>query len=494
MGKFLYKDRGERYRRMNQFFVLAADLLYFIMLIYVVVLIAQKEATVAKIGWNVIVLAAFIIGNIILYVRNQYSSQLKLIIAIQTGIEAIVLMSFTPANFLGMALVGVSAVSIPYYDKKYYKRLIVSYVIVFTIGQVVRNLMGAGAVNLTGTFLVIITYALFVVMVRVALIAEQFNEDALGAVEEHEESLEHMVQEIVEISQTVTAESDMSKEMMDKMVDSSMHTAESMREISAATETIASNIDTQTDMTKNIQDIIDQTKENSEKLVVIATDSNEGIQKNRTMMEELKQQSRKMAEMNQQVTESMEKLQAKTIEVENIVGIILNISNQTNMLALNASIESARAGEAGRGFAVVAEQIRQLAEETRQSTESITRIINELNVNAKDVVEVTGGSVEAANNQNAMIMVTADTFEQLNHNMTEMITDIREINQKIEYLSEANNTIVENIYELSSTTEEVSATAEKTHELTEQNVEYAQNAKDAVNLIQESAARLEEYA
>ena len=252
----------------------------------------------------------------------------------------------------------------------------------------------------------------------------------------------------------------------------------------------ATSIEEQSSMTTTIQEAIEHTGKASDQMVELAVNSNDSIQKNIVVMDELRKQSEQITDTNKSVTESMQRLQEKTKNVENIAGMILNISSQTNLLALNASIESARAGEAGRGFAVVAEQIRQLAEQTKNFTEDITKITNELNDNADEVVVSVNSSVEATKEQGERIIEAAHTFEQLNKNIETLIEHIDVVNKEIAGLSDSNNKIVENISQLSAVTQEVTVNAEQVHNMSEQNLEYAKQVKEAVGNIRITSEKM----
>jgi methyl-accepting chemotaxis protein len=266
-----------------------------------------------------------------------------------------------------------------------------------------------------------------------------------------------------------------------------------MREITMAANTTAESIEEQNTMTQAIQEAINETRSRSQKMVDVATESNASIQENLAVMEDLKAQSALIADTNNAVTESMTQLQHQTKEISNIIDIILKISSQTNLLALNASIESARAGEAGRGFAVVAEEIRQLAEQTKTSSEKIALIVSELNKNTDEVVSSVASSVEAAISQNENILAAAESFNKLDQNMGTLITDINAIDSQIAELAVSNNNIVENISQLSAATEQVTASAEQVQDMSERNFRHAEDVKTAIETINHATDGLEQY-
>ncbi len=124
---------------------------------------------------------------------------------------------------------------------------------------------------------------------------------------------------------------------------------------------------------------------------------------------------------NQETSDSVEKVREQTnltnqsaMEIITVTEIMKGIATQTNLLALNASIEAARAGEQGRGFAVVAEEIRQLADQSRESSELIMKIVNSLVQNSNVSVETMNDVRDSFAKQTERIQETEKRFESLN--------------------------------------------------------------------------------
>lgn len=491
--RFVYRKKEERYRRMNRFNLITVFVALMIVLAYLWLKLLSGNINRVTVLANTAVIAFSVIVNFALYARNKAGTRLRLVIAIEIGFEFLMLAAQTDAKFIDITLIGILAVAVPYYDKKFCSRLAVVYAALYAMEGAIRAVKGILVLEVDSVCMTVICYSIFFILARVGSISQQFSDHAQGAIEEQNGRQEAMLTDIISISKTVKEESDKSTGLVSELVDSTQTVARSMQEISAAANTTAENISEQSIMTQSIQESIEETRSRSSQMVDIARESNISIQENMQIMENLKLHSAQIAATNEQVTDSMGKLQNRTKAVEEIAGMILDISGQTNLLALNASIESARAGEAGRGFAVVADQIRQLSEQTKASTEDITRIVNELNENASEVVHSVKTSVGATENQNEMIRTAADSFGKLDQNISELINDIQEIDYRIGNLSESNNKIVENIAHLSATTEQVTASAEQASQLSERNMESAEQTREALSLIRDTTESMEQY-
>lgn len=321
----------------------------------------------------------------------------------------------------------------------------------------------------------------------------QFNVDTIGSLAEKEKEQEKMLKDVLFVAKEVRAGTENAMSIVSDLNDSTGVVNGAMKDISDSTLHTAENIQTQTTMTQSIQDSIGQTLERSEKMVQVAKHSTELNNKSAQMMEELKRQSEVITDTNSEVAEAMRQLQERTNAVKSIADTIFSISSQTNLLALNASIESARAGEAGRGFAVVADEIRQLAEKTRQETENIAVILTELSNHAETAGSAVSRSVDAASAQDGMIAAASESFGEMNGNVEQLIREIGEIAHMLNSLSEANNQIVENIMQLSATTEEVTASSVQAAELSVKNLDNAASTKHLLDDVLDVSYQLDKY-
>ena len=171
-----------------------------------------------------------------------------------------------------------------------------------------------------------------------------------------------------------------------------------------------------------------------------------------------------LAEEVERAGEVIRKLEADTGNVGTILDVIKGIAEQTNLLALNAAIEAARAGEQGRGFAVVADEVRTLASRTQDSTQEIQKVIEELQTAARSAVDVMGQSKQRAQES---VEHAAQTGESLTA-ITERVSAITEMNRQIASAAEeqerAAYSIKDNVLGIKETSETAMQSIQKVEE------------------------------
>ncbi|RMR96115.1 hypothetical protein ALP75_203692 [Pseudomonas syringae pv. actinidiae] len=188
-----------------------------------------------------------------------------------------------------------------------------------------------------------------------------------------------------------------------------------------------------------------------------------------------------MNELSGKISEScvnIESLNGKTANIGQILEVITSISQQTNLLALNAAIEAARAGEAGRGFAVVADDVRNLAHRTQDSAQQVQKMIEELQVGAREAVV---NMTESQRQSEDSVGIANLAGERLS-SVTRRIEEINGMNQSVAAATEEQTSVVESI--------NVDITHNNT--LNQQGVDNLRQTLEACNSLEEQAARLQQ--
>jgi methyl-accepting chemotaxis protein len=259
------------------------------------------------------------------------------------------------------------------------------------------------------------------------------------------------------------------RELIGGISDSVTQIASAAEELSAVTEQTSAGVNSQkveTDqvatamhqMTATVQEVARNAEEASEAAVAADQQAREG---DRVVNEAIAQIERLASEVGHS-TEAMGELKRESDKIGSVLDVIKSVAQQTNLLALNAAIEAARAGEAGRGFAVVADEVRSLAQRTQKSTEEIEGLIAGLQNGTQQVATIMDNSRELTVSSVELTRRAGGSLESI----TRTVSAIQAMNQQIAAAAEQQSATAEEInrsvLNVRDVSEQTSAASEET--------------------------------
>ena len=291
------------------------------------------------------------------------------------------------------------------------------------------------------------------------------------------DKLRGVLSEMQNASQSVYANAQQLSASGTQLNSSVQQIATTVDQISRGSQTQAQRIEkskqTVEELTKSMNELSSSAKESAEISVQVGTLSERGAE----AAGEANERMNKIIEVTNDSAKKVHKLAEKTNEITAALQVIREIADQTNLLALNAAIEAARAGEAGRGFAVVADEVRHLAESSAQSSDEIDTKLKQIHEYAQEVVE----EIETSSNEvNQGKMVIDSSLKTLH----EIATNIKNVSENVKQLAEFAHVQANKVASISADAVDIAAVSE----------ENAASTEEASAAVEEQTAQTHEIA
>lgn len=328
-----------------------------------------------------------------------------------------------------------------------------------------------------------------------------WGKDLVLASEKNEEEINHLLGELTETLEQIKNSTTIMDENIESITENANNTAESSESVVSAFEEVAAGIQEQAESVNRINENVHSI---SNDITDTHNISNELMSENQSMIEQVDSGETQILYMKNHMdtldysigsaVNTVKELEESMENIQEFLSAIDNIATQTNLIALNASIESARAGEAGRSFAVVAEEIRNLAEASGEAVQDINQIMSEMHSNTQEAVETVSQGNQAAIEGKQIIDDITQQYEKISISFQ---SSNKLLNKERSYINQINNDFIsvqDAITAIASISEEQSATTEEVLGTIEGQNSNIQNLTKALAVIDHLSTELSELS
>lgn len=324
-------------------------------------------------------------------------------------------------------------------------------------------------------------------------LSNRFNAEKIASINEERKKQEDILSDVLQIAAVLDRNSKRVFQIVEDLAQTTGEVTRAVEEIERGAGETTESIQSQTELTNSIRDVIHETHSLSKLVGGISNETVGTVSSGIGIINQLTGKTEAVNESSDHVYNAMNEMKAKSQEIQKITTMITEISEQTNLLSLNAAIESARAGDVGRGFAVVADEIGKLAIQSKESAEAIARIVASLQSTALKSVNAVVKLREVNNEQNGLIQQTFQVFETISDKMKQVDRNVTMVELKVNEILSSSDKIVESINKIAAVSRQTNEMTKETRGRTGQNIDRATAARSLVTELIETSREMGKY-
>lgn len=332
-----YSKKSERVKKTNQMVIACMTIIKgFLMFGFITQIILGKQGEI-MIVIPAAMLAVSIIADWLLYIKDYSSAVLKNVMIYGFLIVYALLNFMNGSEFVILYIIPPLLCCMLYYNKKFNVSIVIAAILIIVI-RAVKEMILIGTVKQSEFMMMAITVMTLLFFQWAARVLKQFDHDAMHTMQDEQKRQDIMMKDIMDVADMTRTKVEETSDRMIGLKNSTNSVNQSLHEIAQGILSTAESIQEQSEMTGKIQTAVRIAKENTAEVVKSAQTSAEQMNNNTQRMEMLKKQSDDIEAVELDVEKAMDELRAKAEEVSNITKVIFSISDQTTLLALNASI------------------------------------------------------------------------------------------------------------------------------------------------------------